>query len=298
MTIETPLHPAVGSVQPDRPRRRYVVTATVAVVALILGLLGPWIWAKVNGPSAKDVIEADPPPTLFSAAAIKPVDVLVDPQQAKAHRLMKAYWASHGSRADDAVFTRWLERHFPEPPVKAQRMRELSLLEAQDRQHTAAGVKAATWLEVHGKKDIWKLYAHDQAEWLPTGAGDTRKSEVKALLKMAKKVSHDLGPEFGASAPYVLEPALEHKPHNVVNGCPCSYPSHHSAKAAAVRTYLTAFQPHMVDQYRWMEDEIDWSRIYMAGHVPSDIAGGALLGDMIGEYFLVTRAHRAPAERS
>jgi len=222
----------------------------------------------------------------------------VDPQAAKAHGLMKTYWASHGTRADDGAFTHWLDRGFPAPPTKAQRMRELSLLEAQDRQHTAAGVKAATWLEVHGKKDIWKLYAHDQAEWLPTDAGDTRKAEVKALLKMAKKISNDMGPAFGASAPYVLEPALEHKPHKVVNGCPCSYPSHHSAKAAAVRTYLAGFQPRMVEQYRWMEDQIDWSRIYMAGHVPSDIAGGALLGDMIGEYFLVTRAHRAPAEIS
>lgn len=31
--------------------------------------------------------------------------------------------------------------------------------------------------------------------------------------------------------------------------------------------------------------------LYMAGHVPSDITGGALLGDMIGEYFLATRDH-------
>jgi hypothetical protein len=52
----------------------------------------------------------------------------------------------------------------------------------------------------------------------------------------------------------------------------------------------------MADQYRWMEDEIDWSRIYMAGHVPSDITGGALLGDMVGEYFLVSRDGLKPAE--
>jgi hypothetical protein len=43
-----------------------------------------------------------------------------------------------------------------------------------------------------------------------------------------------------------------------------------------------------------MEDEIDFSRIYMAGHVPSDISGGSLLGDMVGEYFLVTRTGAAP----
>ena len=41
---------------------------------------------------------------------------------------------------------------------------------------------------------------------------------------------------------------------------------------------------------RHAEAQIDWSRVYMAGHVPSDLEGGALLGDMIGEYFLATRA--------
>ena len=44
-------------------------------------------------------------------------------------------------------------------------------------------------------------------------------------------------------------------------------------------------------KYRWMQSEIDYSRVYMAGHTPSDVTGGALLGDMIGAYFAVTRAH-------
>jgi membrane-associated phospholipid phosphatase len=123
---------------------------------------------------------------------------------------------------------------------------------------------------------------------------------VKALLKFSKKAQTRLMGRFRASSPYVLDRSLDHrsadnKSHVVVNGCPCSYPSKHAARAAAARTYLAAMQPHMAAQYRWMEDEIDWSRIYMAGHVPSDISGGALLGDMIGEYFLVTRGGENPA---
>jgi membrane-associated phospholipid phosphatase len=220
---------------------------------------------------------------------------LVTPADAKAHQLMQKWWASHGRRADDATFLAWLERNFPAPPAAGDRRKELRILEAQKRRQTAAGVKAAMWLEVHGKKDIWKLYAHDQAEWMSADAGDVRKADVKALLKLSKKASHRLSADFGASAPYVLEPALAHKSHHIVNGCPCSYPSNHASKAAAVRTYLGGYQPHMVPQYRWMEDEIDWSRIYMAGHVPSDISGGALLGDMVGEYFLVTRGRFDPA---
>lgn len=276
---------------------RFVLIIAV-VAALAVGAV--FTYGTLMGPSAKDRIEADPPPTLFSAAAIKPVDAMVDPQAADAHRRMKKYWSSHGTRADDKAFATWLQDHFPKPPKKAARLKELPLLTAQSKSRTKSGVAAATWLEVHGKKDIWKLYAHDQAEWLPAKAGDARKGDVKAMLKLTKKVAAHLDTDLGASTPYVLDPALWHKSTDhptrptVDHGCPCSYPSHHAAKAAAVRTYLSAYQPHMTAQYRWMEDEVDWSRIYMAGHVPSDIAGGALLGDMIGEYYLVTRGHQAP----
>jgi len=278
-----------------RPRARYFAATAVAVIALAIGLLVPALWAMVSGPSAKDVIAADPAPALFSESSIRPADALVSPQAAKAHELMRGWWKSHGRQADDKAFLAWLQRTFPAPPSRTARKRELKILEVQHRRHTPAGVDAATWLETHGKKDIWKLYAHDQAEWLSSDTGDTRKAEVKALLKLSKKASHQLSAHFAVSAPYVLEPALAHKKHTIVRGCPCSYPSNHATKAAAARTYLGAEQPHMTAQYRWMENEIDWSRIYMAGHVPSDISGGALLGDMVGEYFLVTRDGIKPA---
>ena len=50
--------------------RRFIVVAVLAVVAIILGLVGPTAWAKVTGSpasdlSAKDRIGADPPPPLF-----------------------------------------------------------------------------------------------------------------------------------------------------------------------------------------------------------------------------------------
>ena len=272
-----------------RPRTRYLAVAAVAVIALAVGLFGPTVWSKVSGPSAKDRVAADPPPVLFSDTSIKPTDTLVTPEAAKAHQLMAQWWKSHDQKPQDKAFLSWLDRNFPAPPSGADRTSELSILEAQNRRHTPTGIMAATWLEAHGKKDIWKLYAHDQAEWLTHDDGEARKSEVKDLLKLSKKASHRLSATFAVSAPYVLEPRLAHKKHHIVNGCPCSYPSNHASKAAASRTYLSAHQPHMAGQYRWMEDEIDWSRIYMAGHVPSDISGGALLGDMVGEYFLVTR---------
>ncbi len=48
-------------------------------------------------------------------------------------------------------------------------------------------------------------------------------------------------------------------------------------------------EPQRVGQYRWIEAQVDYSRVYMAGHVPSDLVGGALLGDLVGDYYLGTR---------
>jgi len=157
---------------------------------------------------------------------------------------------------------------------------------------TPHGVAAATWLETYGKKDVWKLYEHDQNETVSQKLGDSRKQELKAMLKISKTVADALGARYQQSAPYVLDPELR-PDHTVAAGqvCPCSYPSRHAAASAAARTYLAHFAPHSDGQYRWMEDEVAYSRVYMAGHVPSDIRAGALLGDMIGNYFLVTRGH-------
>jgi membrane-associated phospholipid phosphatase len=118
---------------------------------------------------------------------------------------------------------------------------------------------------------------------------------VADLLSMSKDVADALGTRFQQSAPYVLEPSLR-TDHTVTDGqvCPCSYPSRHASASAAARTYLGHLMPQRTAEYRWWEDQVDYSRIYMAGHVASDISGGALLGDMIGEYFLVTRTG-APA---
>ena len=89
----------------------------------------------------------------------------------------------------------------------------------------------------------------------------------------------------------MLQPSLR-PDHTVAKGqvCPCSYPSRHASASAAATTYLTGLDPHRGADYVWTEAQVDWSRVYMAGHVPSDIAAGALLGDMIGEYFLESRA--------
>ena len=281
-----------GRVRRGFPRRYLVALALVAVVAAVVL---PRVLPSQTNTSAKDRIEADPPPTLFSASAVARIDELSEPQVSSAHQLMGSWWTAHGTQADDAAFAAWLEQTFPPPPSASKRATELAEVEGLDAQRTEAGVAAATWLEAFGKKDVWKLEVHDQAELLPSATGETRKNTVDDLLSMSKHIADTLGARFQQSAPYVLEPSLR-TDHTVTDGqvCPCSYPSRHASSAAASRTFLGQLMPQRDVEYRWWQDQIDYSRLYMAGHVASDISGGTLLGDMIGEYFLVTREGLSP----
>jgi membrane-associated phospholipid phosphatase len=270
--------------------RRKVLIALVALLAVI-GILTPFAWNLLSGSSASDRISADPQPQLFPAAVTTAaVDQLVAPESAKAHELMAGWWAQHGQKADDAAFTAWVEKTFPAPPATAARSAEMKQVEALATKRTATGTAAATWLEGFGKKDIWKVLAHEQGDWVAAKVADQRKAELKDGLKLSKSLADSLGTRFGVSAPYVIEPSLR-PDHHVAAGqkCPCSYPSRHASAAAASRTLLGTLAPQTLGEYRWYEDQIDYSRLYMAGHVASDLTGGALLGDMVGEYILVTR---------
>ena len=280
-----------------RPPRRYLAVGVIALLALLGALVTPAVYgALTDNGTAKDRIAAAPPPTLFPAETTSRVESLTAPQAAKAQRLRQEWWAQHGTTPDDAAFQSWLEQTLPPPPSTTDRTTEMTEVERLDKERTADGISAATWLEAYGKKDVWKLAAHDQAELLSADAGDARKNAVDDILSMSKTVADDLGAKFQVSAPYVLEPSLR-TDHQVSPGdvCPCSYPSRHASSAAASRTFLAGLAPQEDGDYQWWQDQIDYSRLYMAGHVASDIAGGTLLGDLIGDYFLVTRGHVDPA---
>ena len=293
-TRPTPSSTASRQTQGARPTsRRFIVVAVLAAVAILGGVFGPTAWAKVNGSgtgntSAKDRIAADPPPPLFPTSQVASTAHGVAAQQHRAAELISSWVATHGTGSDDKAFVAWLEQVFPAPP--ASLASEMPVVVGLDKTRTDAGIAAATWLETYGKKDIWKLYAHDQKEVLDPSTGKDRKAEEKAVLKMSKLVADDLGTRFGSSAPYVRMPALR-KDHTVTSGqkCPCSYPSRHAAAGAASRTVLGTLMPERGAQYRATEAQVDYSRVYMAGHFPGDIRAGALLGDVIGDYFLVTR---------
>jgi membrane-associated phospholipid phosphatase len=286
--------PAATSPAPRWRRHRGAVAAILALFAIATGV-GLEVTQGGQNTSAKDRIEAHPPPTLFTDAAIAPTGTAVDAVRRRANDLFAGWVAAHGSEKDDTAFATWVADNFPAPPANlADEMAVVDILAAQ---RTRPGVAAATWLETYGKKDVWKLYAHDQGERLGANRRADVKNEEKAALKLAKKLADALGAHFASSAPYVRKPSLR-PDHHVTAGqqCPCSYPSRHAAAAAASETLLGHLNPSMDAEYRHLEAEIDYSRIYMAGHFPSDVTAGALLGDVVGDYLLVTREHVDPAD--
>ncbi|WP_432030468.1 hypothetical protein [Streptomyces sp. 1222.5] len=64
-----------------------------------------------------------------------------------------------------------------------------------------------------------------------------------------------------------------------------------AARPAAAVTFLSALAPHRAADYEWMRAEVLYSRLYMAGHVASDLTAGTLLGDLIGDYELAVSGH-------
>ncbi|GHE07369.1 phosphatase PAP2 family protein [Streptomyces alanosinicus] len=273
----------------------YAVIALIAVVAASMGLLRPQL-AAAGVPgftlSATDRIKQSPPPALFGDAEITPVGRLADAQRTKADALFAQWKKAHGTARDDKAFTAWAARQIPAPPAAAQRTAELRQVQALAKTRTAAGEKAAAWLELNGKKDIWKLYLHDRGELAPAAKDTAEKAGLKAALKLAKTISDQLAAKDRQPAPYVLDPSLRPDKH-IKPGAkgPYSYPSRHAARSAAAVTLLSALSPHRAEEYRWMQDEVLYSRLYMAGHVTDDLTAGTLLGDLIGDYERTVAGH-------
>ncbi|MCQ9130245.1 phosphatase PAP2 family protein [Streptomyces hilarionis] len=276
----------------------YAVIALLAVAAAAVGLLRPQLLPAAASTSAKKnpgatvLIKQNPPPKLFTDAQIAAVAHQAVTQRAKADALFAQWKLAHGSTRDDKAFAAWAAQQVPAPPSATQRTAELHQIQVLAKTRTAAGKKAATWLELHGKTDIWKLFLHDQRELIPAAQGKAEKTELKAALKLAKTISDQLAAKDKQSAPFVLDPSLRPEKH-IKPGAkgPYSYPSRHAARSAAAVTFLGALSPHRAEDYEWMRAEVLYSRLYMAGHLPSDLIAGTLLGDLIGDYELAVSGH-------
>ncbi|MFF2252453.1 phosphatase PAP2 family protein [Streptomyces sp. NPDC058142] len=277
---------------PRRLKWQYAAIAVVAVGAVGFGVMhtsatpAASAAASKKKPGATDKIKADPPPALFTDAQIADLAKQQAAQKHTADTLFAKWKSAHGSTRDDKAFTAWVAQQVPAPPNKAERTTELHQVQQLAKTRTAAGKKAATWLEVHGKSDIWKLYAHDQRELLPKEQGAVDKGELKSALKLAKAITEKVAAREKQPAPYVLDPSLRPDKHVTAGQKgPYSYPSRHAAKSATAVTLLTGWAPHRAEDYTAMAAQVTYSRLYMAGHVSSDITAGTLVGDLVGDYY-------------
>ena len=272
----------------------YALIALLAVAAAAVGLLHPAAasTSAKKKPGATALIKQNPPPKLFTDAEIATIGKQAADQRKKADALFGQWKKAHGTTRDDKAFAAWAAQQIPAPPSAKQRTAELHEDQRLAKSRTAAGKKAATWLELYGKKDIWKLYLHDQRELIPAAQGTAEKAELKTALKLAKTISDQLAAKDKQPAPFVLDPTLRPDKH-IKPGAkgPYSYPSRHAARSAAAVTFLSALSPHRAEDYEWMRAEVLYSRLYMAGHVPSDLTAGTLLGDLIGDYELAISGH-------
>lgn len=254
-----------------------LVLIGLGIAALVLNLPSSSSAAKNSGP-----LKGEPVPALFPDARLGTIEALVAPAQARARRDIIRYLTQFPGR-NDPVFAQFALNEVGAPPAGAAQAGELRMLHEIDAGRTTAGITAATWLEAHGKHDIWKLYLKQFAQQ----AGKPAASRAKEVFTMSYLLANALAKtgkaRFARPSPYITDPTL-HALNQQRFAKKFSYPAKHAVIAFALAPLLTRLEPHRAAEYRWMADEIAYSRLYAGGHYPSDIAAGAYLGTLVSEY--------------
>ena len=221
-------------------------------------------------------------PALYPDSALPVVSRLSAPAERRADAAAHRWLAAHPVR-DDAAFANYAVNAVGPPPRSDAQRRELAQLHRIGASRTAAGSATANWLEVHGKKDVWKLYLKQYRDSVPSATGDQAKTTFKAAYALAKTVVDAAKNKYARPSPYITDPSL-HALNQSRFTKKFSYPSKHAVISFAEAAYLTRLEPHRGPEYEWMADEISYSRLYAGGHYPSDIAAGVFLGRLIADY--------------
>ena len=293
---------------------RYVFIAGLAVLAMLVGFTGdkflpitvdegPVTTAAATPTPAKttdtapeptaDPLASDPAPPLLDAADLRTVKPVIADQKAPAKTLMARWFADNGTAKTDSGFVSWAAAQLPPEPTTFQRQTELDTVKKLKASQAAAGTRAARWLNEHGCSDVWMSFTAQQLALRSTTDDEPSTDEVKTVLKLAADVASAAQDRSGSPAASQPKPcAAATKPTRA--DCSCSYPSTQSTISAAARTYLSKLSPYRADQYAWMESQVDLAALHAGLELPSDVGSGALLGNLVGQYVLVTRGHAKP----
>jgi membrane-associated phospholipid phosphatase len=262
----------------------------MGLVLLAVGA-GALVLSAASAGGKQQPFDGQPPPRLYSTAQVVQVDAPLQAAVARAHRETARWLAAHPLR-DDAAFAAWAQRAMGGPPGARGQRTELAALHRLAGERSAAGVTAATWLEQHGKKQVWKLYGHQYRDFAPPARGKQQKLALKAALAFGEQLQAAAKTRFARPSPYVTDPSVHALNQAKFKGrTRLSYPSKHAVLSAAAVAVLRHYEPSRAGEYRWMADEVDFSRLYAGGHYPSDLTAGAFLGTAVGDYEL----HRAAA---
>jgi membrane-associated phospholipid phosphatase len=266
------------------------VSALAVKLGMGLALLavgtGALVLQVADAGGKQQPFDGQPLPRLYSSAQLAQVDAPVQAAVARAHREAAAWLAAHPLR-DDAAFAAWAQRAMGGPPGASGRRSELAALHRLAVGRSAAGVAAATWLEQHGKKQVWKLYGHQYRDFAPPARGRRQKTTLKDALGFGEQLQAAAKAHFARPSPYVTDPSVHALNQARFKGrTRLSYPSKHAVLSAAAVAVLRHYEPAREAEYRWMADEVDFSRLYAGGHYPSDLTAGAFLGTAVGDYEL------------
>ena len=268
-------------------RPRGVRAGIGLVTALLVAAAGV---TSVYG-SGGNPVKTHPAPTLFPAADVAPLAAELARQKPLADRAFATWSAAHPAQ-DDAAFTEFVLSQVPPPQDPAPELAELHRL--ADRR-TPEGMAAATWLEVYGRKDVWKLFVKDATELEPPAEQDAASARFHAGTDLAGTITDAAQARAGRRAPSAVDPSLR---PGVAPSTKLSYPSKHAVYVYSELAVLSALDPGRQADFQEMADQVSYSRLYAAGHYRSDLVAGALVGDLLGDYEVRgLQAAPAPADQ-
>lgn len=254
----------------------------VLLAVVLLALAGAALalnWPAGGGGSKKLAV-----PVLYPRPRLTVVQRLSTAPRARAARDFATWVAAHPAR-DDTGFAAFALAHVGAPPSGPAEKAERDVLQRLGAHRTPAGVRAATWLESHGKKDIWKLYLKQAGQLVGPTSRKREKTTFKATYKLALLLASQGKLRFARLSPYIADPSLHALNQSRFGGTKkYSYPAKHALLSSALSLVLTRDEPPRAGEFRWMADEVSYSRMYAGGHYPSDIAAGVYLGTLAGLY--------------
>jgi hypothetical protein len=293
---------------------RYVLISILALVAMLVGFTGdrflpitvdqtpvagtsatsePTASSTPKSQATTDPIAADPAPPLLDAGDLRTVTPVINDQKKPANALIKRWWAENGTGTADEGFVSWAAAQLPPEPDTIQRQNEQTTVKQLRASRDAAGDKAADWLNEHGCQNVWLSFTAQQVALRSTTDDEAKDAEIKTVLKLASDVASAAQDRAGSPAASQPKPCSgATKPAR--SDCSCSYPSSQATMSAAARQYLSKLSPYRADQYSWMEKQVDLAALYAGLELPSDVGSAALLGNLVGQYVLVTRGHAKP----